>query len=79
MQDAPLQVLDAEDRILVKAYHQCVAEDKPHLLLDVREPVQYEICQLPGSLHIPLRQLKRRVEEVKHEMESRNIEGSEGK
>jgi len=29
------------------------------LLLDVREPVQYRICALPGAINVPLRVLKR--------------------
>ena len=79
MQDTPLQLLDADDRILVEAYRQCVAEERPHLLLDVREPVQYEICHLPGSLHIPLRHLKKRIDEVQQEIETRKLDASDGK
>lgn len=79
MQDTPLQLLDADDRILVEAYRQCVAEEQPHLLLDVREPVQYEICHLPGSLHIPLRHLKKRIDEVQQEIETRKLHASDGK
>ncbi|KAH8552697.1 adenylyltransferase [Umbelopsis sp. PMI_123] len=70
--DAPLQVLDADDRIMVEGYHKYIIEDRPHLLLDVREQVQYDICHLPNSLHIPLRQLGRRVGEVKQAIEGRN-------
>jgi adenylyltransferase and sulfurtransferase len=36
----------------------------PHLLLDVREAVQYDLCHLPGSVNVPLRQLSRRLAEV---------------
>ena len=34
------------------------------LVLDVREPVQYRICSLPGAINVPLRQLKTRLHEV---------------
>jgi adenylyltransferase and sulfurtransferase len=36
----------------------------PHLLLDVREPIQYDLCHLPGSVNVPLRQLPNRLAEV---------------
>jgi adenylyltransferase/sulfurtransferase len=64
---------------MVEAYQQCLTDKTPHLLLDVREPLQYEICQLPGSYHIPLKQLKKRIDDVKQELESRNLAGSDGK
>ncbi|KAI8582516.1 hypothetical protein K450DRAFT_227519 [Umbelopsis ramanniana AG] len=69
--EAPLQVLGADDRIMVESYQKCISDDRPHLLLDVREQVQYDICSLPNSLHIPLRQLSRRVDEVKQAIEPR--------
>lgn len=34
------------------------------LLLDVRQPEEYAICALPGSVLIPLGELMRRAEEV---------------
>lgn len=72
-------MLGADDRIMVEAYQQYISEERPHVLLDVREPVQYEICHLPGSLHIPLRQLQKRMSEVKQEIQTRNLDGSDGK
>ncbi|KAG2173308.1 hypothetical protein INT43_004682 [Umbelopsis isabellina] len=75
--DEPLKVLEEQDRIMVEAYQQCLTDKTPHMLLDVREPVQYEICQLPGSYHIPLKQLKKRIDDVKQELESRNLAGSD--
>ncbi|KAJ2805036.1 hypothetical protein H4R20_002257 [Coemansia guatemalensis] len=37
---------------------------KPHLLLDVRNEVEFEICSLPNSLNIPLDQFDRRQDEL---------------
>jgi adenylyltransferase and sulfurtransferase len=37
---------------------------RPHLLLDVREKIQYDLCHLPGSVNVPLRQLPNRLDEV---------------
>jgi rhodanese-related sulfurtransferase len=36
----------------------------PVTLLDVREPWEYALCRLDGSLHIPLGQLGARVDEL---------------
>ena len=33
-------------------------------LLDVREQWEYEICHLPGSIHIPIAQLAERLNEL---------------
>jgi sulfur-carrier protein adenylyltransferase/sulfurtransferase len=37
---------------------------KPHLLLDVREPDEYEIAKIDGSMLIPLNQLPSRLAEL---------------
>lgn len=34
------------------------------LILDVREPWEYQICALPGSTHIPMGQIATRVGEL---------------
>lgn len=41
----------------------------PHLLLDVREKVQFDICSLPSSLNIPLKALPNELEKVKARLE----------
>ena len=33
-------------------------------VLDVREPWEFAICSLPGSVHIPMGQITRRFEEL---------------
>jgi len=38
--------------------------DEPIFVLDVREPEEFEICRLPGSKLIPLRELPARVHEL---------------
>jgi rhodanese-related sulfurtransferase len=37
---------------------------KPHLLLDVREQEEYELCRIEGSTLIPLRELPGRLGEL---------------
>jgi rhodanese-related sulfurtransferase len=40
--------------------------EKP-LVLDVREPWEFETASLPGSLHIPMNQIMERVHELDHQ------------
>lgn len=48
---APLDVLKPEERVEAREYAERAKEQ--HLLLDVREKVQFDICSLPGSINIP--------------------------
>jgi len=36
----------------------------------VRETVQYDICNLPNSINVPLKDLSSRIEEVKESLET---------
>jgi len=47
----PLEVTVAETHALVTSH-----PDQVHII-DVREPDEREICQLPGAEHIPMRQI----------------------
>jgi len=38
---------------------------EPHILLDVREPVQFSICSLASATNIPISQISSRVNEVR--------------
>ena len=38
--------------------------NKPHVLLDVREPGEIEICRIEDSLHIPMSQVPSRLAEL---------------
>ncbi|KAL9952169.1 hypothetical protein ACROYT_G039384 [Oculina patagonica] len=51
-----LKILHKHQRVSVQEYKQVIDQHNPHILLDVREPVELEICSLPAeSLNIPLR------------------------
>jgi sulfur-carrier protein adenylyltransferase/sulfurtransferase len=39
-------------------------EEKPFVLLDVREPAEIDVCRLPGSVVIPLGELPARLDEL---------------
>ncbi|KAL1924565.1 uncharacterized protein VTP21DRAFT_4219 [Calcarisporiella thermophila] len=58
-----ITVLSPQDRITVQEYNK--DRTSPHLLLDVREKVQYEICALDGSVNVPIKQLESRIDEVR--------------
>jgi rhodanese-related sulfurtransferase len=40
---------------------------EPPVLLDVREAWEVQICAIPGSLHVPMRELPQRVGEIDEE------------
>ena len=52
-----------------------LASDKPPLLVDVREPVEYsgELGHLPGSVLMPLRELMNRLDEIDAHKEARVV------
>ena len=39
------------------------------LLIDVREPWEFEICQLPGSINLPMEQIPRHLEMIREAQE----------
>ena len=50
-----LQLLKSEQRISVTEYKELV--DQKHLLIDVRSANEFEICQLPLSVNIPIKNI----------------------
>ncbi|KAJ2721977.1 hypothetical protein GGI07_003627 [Coemansia sp. Benny D115] len=56
---------DPNQRITCTEYSRILSDDKrKHLLLDVRDEVQFEICSLPNSINIPMDQFEQRKEEL---------------
>lgn len=53
------------------------ASDPPHVLIDVREPVEFNIAHLPGSLNLPFSLISQRPEEsvdqLEEKLEARNV------
>ena len=45
-----IKIIHDQDRITVFEYADIMKSDSPHLLVDVREPLQFEICSLPNAL-----------------------------
>lgn len=53
---ATLHILDIEERVSARDYQQ--AMDRPHILIDVRQPVELQICAFPHALNIPIGSLE---------------------
>ncbi|XP_037827876.1 adenylyltransferase and sulfurtransferase MOCS3 [Lucilia sericata] len=51
-----LNILSPENRLTVEEYRDNI-ENNPHMLIDVRQPAEYEICHLAKSENIPLKSL----------------------
>jgi adenylyltransferase/sulfurtransferase len=54
----------AGPEITARELRETLAQERPVTILDVREPHEHEIVQLPGSRHIPLRELPARLGEL---------------
>jgi rhodanese-related sulfurtransferase len=46
-----------------------LAQPDPPLLVDVREPGEWQFCHLAGALHLPMNQLTQRLEELDRDRE----------
>lgn len=53
--DKSLRLLEPEQRVNVTDYR--LLQPKKHLLIDVRAPAEFEICQLPEAINVPLAQV----------------------
>lgn len=50
---SPTALLETKDRLQASQYALQKNEGREHLLVDVREKVQFDICNLPGSINVP--------------------------
>jgi len=55
LQAASIHLLDDIDRISACAYEG--VRNEPHILIDVRSPLEFDICHIPESLNLPLKDL----------------------
>lgn len=46
---------------------QKLGSDKPPLVVDVRNSVEYGVAHIPGAINIPLSELDKRIDELRHE------------
>ncbi|KAL6904164.1 hypothetical protein GGI43DRAFT_421629 [Trichoderma evansii] len=50
----PVKLLQPEERISVAEYERISQEHKSHLLLDVREKEHFGVCNIKGSINVPI-------------------------
>ena len=55
--------------ISVEELAQWRASGKPFVLLDVREPFEFQAASLPGAVHIPMLQIPSRMNEINRDSE----------
>lgn len=55
--DSKLNVLENCDRITVNEYNAIVQEKLKHLLIDVRSTNEFDICNIPNSINIPIKDI----------------------
>jgi rhodanese-related sulfurtransferase len=46
---------------------QKLDSDKPPLVVDVRNSVEFGVAHIPGAINIPLSELDKRIDELRHE------------
>lgn len=52
----PVKLLQPEERISVAEYERLSQERKSHVLLDVREKEHFGVCNIKGSINVPISQ-----------------------
>lgn len=50
----PVKLLQPQERISVAEYERLSREHKSHLLLDVREKEHFGVCNIKGSINVPI-------------------------
>ncbi|KAK8228966.1 hypothetical protein HDK90DRAFT_342935 [Phyllosticta capitalensis] len=57
---APVNVLSPEERISAREYYQAAnSKSNGHVLIDVRDKIQFELAHLDGSINIPISEIER--------------------
>ncbi|XP_071833769.1 adenylyltransferase and sulfurtransferase MOCS3-like isoform X2 [Apostichopus japonicus] len=54
-----LHILTPEERVTAKQLKEHLGSNSPPLLIDVRPPVEFDICHLPNSCNIPLNTIRK--------------------
>ncbi|KAF2360903.1 Adenylyltransferase and sulfurtransferase MOCS3/Uba4 [Trinorchestia longiramus] len=70
--DTGVSLLTPAQRVTVKEYESIVSSGEPHVLVDVRQPVELGICVLNNTVNIPLKEISKpeRVQEIRDALES---------
>jgi adenylyltransferase/sulfurtransferase len=57
-------VITGIPEITAQEVKKMIDEKKPFVLIDVREPHEFQICRIPGSTLVPIRELPKRMHEL---------------
>ena len=81
--DLKLNLLKEEERISVEEYNRALKlRTEAHVLIDVRSPEEFEICNLRNSINIPLNEInndenisliKRKIQEILDKYDAANL------
>ncbi|GAB4818434.1 hypothetical protein N2152v2_005480 [Parachlorella kessleri] len=73
---APLQLIPEQERITPSMLQQRLENtSRPCVLLDVRPPEQYNICHLPGALHVPFTKFDAHIDVIKAALQQASAAG----
>lgn len=72
-------ILRADERINVQQYKEILDKGENHLLIDVRPKIQFGICSLPNSIHIPIEELEKKLDQVKQVKQEKKVKDENGK
>lgn len=78
--DPKLTILKKEERISVEEYNAALKlGTKPHMLIDVRSPEEFQICHLKNSVNVPLYEIHNyeRIMLIKNKMQEMRKEHDE--
>lgn len=56
--NSPVSILKPEERVSAREYSKRSKGARKHVLVDVREKVQFDICSLEGSVNVPFSSLQ---------------------
>jgi adenylyltransferase and sulfurtransferase len=62
---SPVKTLDDSERIEAREYDELKGKGKEHLLVDVREKLQFDICSIEGSINVPFSSFQGKAKEGK--------------
>ncbi|KAG2234259.1 hypothetical protein INT48_002849 [Thamnidium elegans] len=72
-------ILKADERINVHQYKDILDKGENHLLIDVRPKIQFGICSLSNSIHVPIEELEKKLDQVKQVKEENKVKDENGK
>ncbi|XP_014262280.1 adenylyltransferase and sulfurtransferase MOCS3 [Cimex lectularius] len=61
-----LKILSPSQRVSAKQLHEVMLSGKQHVVVDVRSPIEFQMCHIAGSVNLPLDDISKRdkVEEA---------------